>query len=125
MGLNEVSKACFVLVAGGLGERLGYPGIKLALPAEIITDSTFFEIYIEHILALQQRVSSPKREAKMPLAIMTSNDTHSETIELPEANKYFGLDASQVSFIKQEKVPWARGCAFAPLRLRTCSKVGR
>ena len=28
-GLKEASKAIFVLVAGGLGERLGYSGIKV------------------------------------------------------------------------------------------------
>ena len=28
-GVKEASKAIFVLVAGGLGERLGYSGIKV------------------------------------------------------------------------------------------------
>ena len=29
MGVKEARKAAFVLVAGGLGERLGYNGIKV------------------------------------------------------------------------------------------------
>ena len=29
MGLSEISKSAFVLLAGGLGERLGYDGIKI------------------------------------------------------------------------------------------------
>ncbi|KAJ7965491.1 UDP-sugar pyrophosphorylase [Quillaja saponaria] len=32
-GVKEARKAAFVLVAGGLGERLGYNGIKVALPS--------------------------------------------------------------------------------------------
>jgi len=32
-GVHEARKAAFVLVAGGLGERLGYSGIKVCLVA--------------------------------------------------------------------------------------------
>ena len=32
MGLKELSKMGVVLIAGGLGERLGYSGIKIDLP---------------------------------------------------------------------------------------------
>jgi len=31
-GLKELAKTGFVLIAGGLGERLGYSGIKIDLP---------------------------------------------------------------------------------------------
>lgn len=31
-GIREAQKAAFVLVAGGLGERLGYNGIKVTIP---------------------------------------------------------------------------------------------
>ena len=34
-GMEQVSKLCFCLVAGGLGERLGYPGIKIGITAEL------------------------------------------------------------------------------------------
>ena len=32
LGLAELEKVGFVLIAGGLGERLGYSGIKIGLP---------------------------------------------------------------------------------------------
>ena len=32
LGLKQLKSACFMLVAGGLGERLGYPGIKVSIP---------------------------------------------------------------------------------------------
>lgn len=36
-GLGELGSVGFVLVAGGLGERLGYNGIKIGLPTEMTT----------------------------------------------------------------------------------------
>jgi len=38
VGLKELSKTGFVLIAGGLGERLGYSGIKVDLPVCTIED---------------------------------------------------------------------------------------
>ena len=32
LGMKELPKIGFVLIAGGLGERLGYSGIKIDLP---------------------------------------------------------------------------------------------
>ena len=37
IGLKELGSVGFVLVAGGLGERLGYNGIKIGLPTEMTT----------------------------------------------------------------------------------------
>lgn len=52
-GLAAAADTAFVLVAGGLGERLGYSGIKLALPVESATGGCYLKLYIESILALQ------------------------------------------------------------------------
>jgi UDP-sugar pyrophosphorylase len=49
--LNEVANTCFVLVAGGLGERLGYNGIKIGIPIELVTRKTFLEYYCSFIAA--------------------------------------------------------------------------
>ncbi|KAJ4950375.1 hypothetical protein NE237_027207 [Protea cynaroides] len=105
-GVREACKAAFVLVAGGLGERLGYNGIKLALPSESTTGTCFLQQYIESILALQEASCklTGQSQTEIPLAIMTSDDTHSRTLELLESNGYFGMKPSQVKLIKQEKV---------------------
>ncbi|KAK1271620.1 UDP-sugar pyrophosphorylase [Acorus gramineus] len=106
-GIREVRNAAFVLVAGGLGERLGYKGIKLALPAESTTGTCFLQHYIENILALQNASNSilqGQHEAQIPLVIMTSDDTHTPTVDLLESNSYFGMKPTQVKLLKQEKV---------------------
>lgn len=106
-GVKEVRKAAFVLVAGGLGERLGYNGIKVALPRETTTGTCFLQHYIETMLAFQDascKLAEGECRAKIPLVIMTSDDTHSRTVELLESNSYFGMEPDQVKLLKQEKV---------------------
>jgi hypothetical protein len=52
-GAAAARTSAFVLVAGGLGERLGFSGIKLALPAETLSSTPYLELYCKHILALE------------------------------------------------------------------------
>ncbi|XP_062111420.1 UDP-sugar pyrophosphorylase isoform X2 [Humulus lupulus] len=104
-GIREVQRAAFVLVAGGLGERLGYNGIKVALPRETTTGTCFLQHYIESVLALQEAsYSLTQGKKKIPFVIMTSDDTHSRTLHLLESNSYFGMEPTQVKLLKQEKV---------------------
>lgn len=45
-GVKELHKTGFVLIAGGLGERLGYSGIKVDLPVcTIETDYCYLKYY--------------------------------------------------------------------------------
>ncbi|MQL97714.1 hypothetical protein Taro_030420 [Colocasia esculenta] len=117
VGIREVRNAAFVLVAGGLGERLGYKGIKLALPAETTTGTCFLQHYIESILALQDascRVAQGQSQSQIPLVIMTSDDTHAATVKLLESNSYFGMESTQVKLLKQTK-PHGHGDVHALL----------
>ena len=107
LGLSAVPTAAFVIVAGGLGERLGYKGIKLALPSEIVTDTPYIQLYIQFILALQSRArkATSNPSLLLPLAIMTSDDTDTLTQKLLKDNHNFGMTAEQLIIFKQGKVP--------------------
>jgi UDP-sugar pyrophosphorylase len=100
IGLAEIDKCAFVLVAGGLGERLGYSSIKVGLPVELLTGNCYLQLYIKSILAIQERTG-----AVLPLAIMTSDDTHARTVDLLERNNYFGMPREQLTLMKQQLVP--------------------
>src|SRR5579875_1608300 len=63
------------------------------------------QVYCESILALQAKAGGA---AQLPLAIMTSGDTHARTQALLEANAYFGMHPGQVTLLKQEKVLFCR-----------------
>ena len=107
LGMKNIAKAAFTLVAGGLGERLGYGGIKIELPMETVTESCYLSYYVSHILAYQARARTATGDDKLelPLCIMTSGDTHAMTVKLLEANDRFGMSESQLTIVKQEKVP--------------------
>ncbi len=87
-GMKEMGKCGFVLVAGGLGERLGYSSIKVGLPLQVLEPTyCYLNYYVDYILAFSERVG-----VKLPLCIMTSEDTHARTLALLEQNEYFGMD---------------------------------
>eukprot|EP01047_Picozoa_sp_COSAG01_P048002 COSAG01_NODE_4635_length_4859_cov_19.113235_3_plen_384_part_00 len=106
-GLAVVGECAFMLVAGGLGERLGYGGIKVALPTEISAERKYMQLYIETILAYQAhaRKASGDDSLTLPLAVMTSADTDDRTRELLAANANFGMAEGQITLLKQGKVP--------------------
>lgn len=101
-GAAKLQDCVFVLVAGGLGERLGFSGIKVALPAETLSGATFLQTYCEAIRVIGESGDGAR---PVPLVIMTSADTHALTVaHLTEANHY-GLDPTQIHFITQANVP--------------------
>lgn len=73
-----------------------FAGIKVALPSECASGRSFLQSYIEYILALQSRSGAEAAGRQLPLAIMTSGDTHDRTLQLLEENNYFGMSKEQV-----------------------------
>ena len=102
-GYAAMHSCAFVLLAGGLGERLGYSGIKIALPAEITTGRCYLQYYIDSLLALQSACDMAPGQT-LPLIIMTSADTHVKTQDLLSRSANFGADPSQITLLKQEQV---------------------
>ena len=97
VGLPELNGCGFVLVAGGLGERLGFSGIKVALPWQITSGQTYLELYIRSILAMQHAAETATgKPVRLPLAIMVSDDTAARTESLLREKDYFGMDPGQV-----------------------------
>ena len=96
-GLGELDGCCFVLVAGGLGERLGFSGIKVALPWQTTSGQTYLELYIRSILAMQGAAAMAKgKPVLLPLAIMVSDDTAARTEAMLKENDSFGMAPGQV-----------------------------
>jgi len=105
-GLTGIKDVAFVLVAGGLGERLGYSGIKLSLETNLLTNKSYLEIYVKYIMAMQHKAELKTGESniKIPLVIMTSGDTDPLTRKLLKDNDNFGMDEGQIQIVCQDKV---------------------
>jgi len=110
-GLLELQYTGFVLIAGGLGERLGYSGIKVGLPVcTVEEDYVYLKFYAQYALACKQRAmkylsDAQKKDFYVPFCIMTSDDTYGRTMELLEKFNYFGLGKDKIDIVKQENVP--------------------
>lgn len=105
-GLTGIADVAFVLVAGGLGERLGYSGIKLSLETNLLTNMCYLEVYCRYIQAMQRMAEkkSGRKNLRIPLVIMTSGDTDPATRQLLADNNNFGFEDDQVQIVCQDKV---------------------
>eukprot|EP00937_MAST-01D_sp_MAST-1D-sp2_P001337 g1337.t1 len=113
-GLLLARRTAYVLVAGGLGERLGYSGIKLELPTDLLTRRSFLQLYVESILALESEAGRAGADGPgAELAIMVSGDTDAATRALLRENAFFGMEPARVHVLRQEKV-----AALADVRAR-------
>jgi UTP--glucose-1-phosphate uridylyltransferase len=104
-GLVVAQGAVFCLVAGGLGERLGFSGIKLSLSTNTCNDMCYLQFYAQYINALQERVRERTGDSSitLPLVIMTSGDTDAPTRALLQQHDNFGL--AELHIVTQDKVP--------------------
>jgi len=105
IGSREVAHCCFVIPAGGLGERLGFSGVKFALPADITSECCVLGVYAAYIRAFERMAAARGHGAcRLPLVIMASSDTYDGIFRLLDDNEYFGLAPTQVQVLLQGKV---------------------
>jgi len=98
--LLRSGKVGMILVAGGQGTRLGFPGPKGMYPLGPVTGKTLFEIHAEKVMALRQRYGVP-----IPWYIMTSDATHQTTVEFFRENDFWNLPEDDVVFFAQNNLP--------------------
>jgi UDP-N-acetylglucosamine/UDP-N-acetylgalactosamine diphosphorylase len=89
-----------VIVAGGQGTRLGFAKPKGMFPIGPLSDATLFQILTEKVLALRAQY-----DVAIPLYIMTSPATHTETVTFFEQNENFGLPADDLFIFCQGVMP--------------------
>ena len=90
-----------ILVAGGLGTRLGLDQPKGLLPLGPLSNRTLFQILLENLLAVRRRYG-----VSIPLYVMTSPATDTVTRDYLTANNWFGLPAADCRIFCQSTM-WA------------------
>jgi UDP-N-acetylglucosamine/UDP-N-acetylgalactosamine diphosphorylase len=92
----RAGKVGMILVAGGLGTRLGFDLPKGMFPLGPVSHRPLFQILIDHLLAVSQRYG-----VRIPLYVMTSPATHAVTQEFLAEHKRFGLPEEDLILFQQ------------------------
>jgi UDP-N-acetylglucosamine/UDP-N-acetylgalactosamine diphosphorylase len=87
-----------VVVAGGLGTRLGFDGPKGTFPIGPVSSASLFQIHAEKVVATGRRYGKT-----LPFYVMTSPDNHEATVQFFDEHGRFGLD--HVRFFVQGQMP--------------------
>ena len=93
-------RVAYLVVAGGMGTRLGFDQPKGIFPIGPISRRTLFQIHAEKILALHHRT-----RARIPLLVMTSPATDEPTRLFFKRRNYFRLPPQDVWFFCQGTMP--------------------
>lgn len=91
-----------VLLAGGMGTRLGSDGPKGVYNIGVTHDLFIFECLFRNLMEV-----TDKAGAFVHLFIMTSDKNHGATVSFLKEKEFFGYDSSFVHFFKQEMAPAA------------------
>lgn len=102
LGLSAIQKQKVgaVLLAGGMGTRLGSDEPKGVYNIGLTKDLYIFECLINNLLDVVK-----KADAWVPLFIMTSDKNHERTTEFFKEHDFFGYQKDMVWFFKQEMAP--------------------
>ena len=89
-----------VLLAGGMGTRLGSDDPKCMYNIGITKPVYIMQRLIENLMDVVNEAGVP-----VPLFIMTSDKNHDKTVGFMEEMDYFGYDKDMVRFFKQDMAP--------------------
>ena len=101
-GLKAIRKGKVgaVLLAGGMGTRLGSDHPKGMYNIGITKDVYIFQRLIENLLDVVKEA-----EAYVPLYVMTSDKNHQDTTAFLKEHNYFGYPEEYITFFMQEMAP--------------------
>lgn len=102
IGLDAIraGKVGAVLLAGGMGTRLGSDAPKGVYNIGLTKEVFIFQRLIENLLEVVHQA-----EAWIPLYVMTSDKNHETTTAFFKEKEYFGYNADYVTFFMQDMAP--------------------
>lgn len=101
-GLEAIraGKVGAVLLAGGMGTRLGSDAPKGVYNIGLTKEVFIFQRLIENLLEVVNQAG-----AWIPLYVMTSDKNHETTVAFFKEKEYFGYNADYVTFFMQDMAP--------------------
>ncbi len=103
-GLQAIAegKVAAVVLAGGMGTRLGSDNPKCMYDIGITKPVFIMQRLIENLRAVTDRIDSTPM---VPFCIMTSDKNHEATVSFMQEHDNFGYPADLVFYFKQEMAP--------------------
>ena len=98
--LLAAGRVATVLLAGGQGTRLGFPGPKGTFVLGPEPDRTLYAVLLERVLAVSRAAGRP-----VPLVLLVSRETEHATRAALEAAGWHGLDPALVRIVRQGELP--------------------
>ncbi len=89
-----------LVVAGGQGTRLGFPGPKGCFPIGPITQKTLFQLFAEKIAARARR-----HKTAIPWYILTSEGNRADIERYFQERSYLGIGRADTFFFTQRELP--------------------
>lgn len=96
----KAGKVAAVLLAGGMGTRLGVDGPKGAYDIGITKPVYIFERQMANLQEVNDKCGT-----FVPLYIMTSDKNHAQTVAFWKEHAFFGYPENLVKFFKQDMAP--------------------
>jgi UDP-N-acetylglucosamine/UDP-N-acetylgalactosamine diphosphorylase len=115
--LLRAGQVGMILVAGGLGTRLGFDQPKGMFPLGPLSRRTLFQIVLEQLQAVARRYG-----VRIPLYVMTSPATDETTQRFLTEHKWFGLPTQDVRIFCQATM-WAVDDRFERILLEAPSSL--
>lgn len=102
IGLEAIKagKVGAVLLAGGMGTRLGSDAPKGVYNIGLTKDVFIFQRLVENLMDVVNQAG-----AWVPLYVMTSDKNHDATVSFFKEKNYFGYNADYVTFFMQDMAP--------------------
>ena len=99
-------KIALLMAAGGLesstGAETGSPNPKGTWPVGPVSGKPLYRLHAEKIVALRRKYG-----ASLPLYIVTTPQTHEQTLDAFRDNEFYGLNRQDVKFLVQGEFPVA------------------
>ena len=96
-----------VILSGGQGTRLGFPGPKGMYNMGLPSEKSIFQLHIERILKLRylSQIHRPSNLPHVPIYIMTSDLNHTVIVDFFKQNNYFKYPSEDIFFFEQGLEP--------------------
>ncbi len=98
--ISQGKVGCLIL-AGGVGSRLGSNKPKALFPVSIVKEKTLLQLFLEKAVAASKQAKKP-----LPVGIMTSPLNHVEIFSYLEKQRRFGVKEENCSLFLQGTLPY-------------------